>query len=152
MKTITIELRPEDAEPILRRAAFDAAFYEARWLYITKRTVNAPSRLPGHFDEQSKDWHRKALISQRVVEAFGIEHEPTSEGETLTVHWPEKVIKSKIETVGRLRFRRILESKPDPKNAMPEYRRGVHEEACHQAADRVVRKWRAKIDSEQVAA
>jgi hypothetical protein len=28
---------------------------------------------------------------------------------------------------------------------MPEYRRGVHAEACRQAADRVVRRWQAAL-------
>lgn len=148
MKTITLELRPEDAEPILREAAYKTALYGGRWLHVTRRCVNRPGVSSGDFESASKEWHREYLAAERLVEAFGVEPETTSEGETLTVYVPDIVLKSHIVDLGRgMKFRHIDSSKPDPnrKNWRPEYRRGVHEEAARQAADRVVRRWRVTV-------
>lgn len=142
--TITLELRPEDAEPILRKSAYEAALYGGRWLHITRRCVNRPGTLSdATFEANAAEWHRQYLAAERMVEAFGVEAETTSEGETLTVYVPDIVLKSHVVQMAGMAFRRIDKSKPDTnrKNWRPEYRRGVHEEAARQAAERVVRRW-----------
>jgi hypothetical protein len=146
--TITLELRLEDAEPILRKAAYDAALYGGRWLHITRRCVNRPGSISdATFDATAAEWQRQYLAAERMVEAFGIEPETTSEGETLTVYVPDIVLKSHVVQMAGMAFRHIDKSKPDAnrKNWRPEYRRGVHEEAARQAAERVVRRWRDAI-------
>lgn len=147
-KTIMVELRPEDAEPILRRAAYEAAKYGAWVDYIDRRTYNPPSSPTAENRKRWQDWFLRA---KRTVEGFGIEYEQTSEAETLTTHIPDKVLKSHIVNIGGIRFRHVDESVPDPKNIMPAYRGEVHSQACHAAADRVVRAWQATIELAKAA-
>lgn len=142
-ETITLELRTEDAEPILREAAHKAALNGGRWLYVTRQTYHGPWNGTEGFNATSRRWHQRYLEAERLVEAFGVEAEVPSEGETLTAHWPEKVLRSHPVKVAGITWRHIDESVPDPKREAPAYRGGVHEEACRQAAERVVRRWRA---------
>jgi hypothetical protein len=139
---ITLELRAADAEPILREAAEHAAMYGAWCDHFTRRTVNAPFG-SDNFDDRKRLWQERFLRAKRIVAAFGIEYEQTSEEETLTVYVPDKVLKSHIVKAGGIAFRHIDKSVPDPKNAQPAYRKEVHREACRAAADRVVRRWLA---------
>lgn len=145
MKTITLELRSADAEPILRKAAFDAAKFGAFVDHFTRRMAYAPHG-PGTFDEKRKEWQASFLAAKRMVEAFGLSHEQTSEEETLGVYIPDKVLKSHVKTVGAFAFRHIDKSVPDPKNAMPSYKSGIHSDACRAAAERVVRRWHVTLD------
>lgn len=145
-KTITLELRPEDAEPMLRQAADDAAKFGGWCDHITRRTVDMPwaSAMLGRddFDKNKQEWQSRFLQAKRIVEAFGVEYEATSEQETLTTYIPDKVLKSHLVKVAGMTWRHIDKSMPDPKNARPRYAKAVHAEACKQAADRVVRRWR----------
>jgi len=142
-KHITLELRPEDAEPILREAAEDAAKFGAWCDYLTPRTWNAPYRVD---DDERKRWHGKFVRAKRIVEAFGLEHEATSEGETLTIDYPMKNEKRKRRVIaGLLAFTEVSGGEVDYKRPQPSYRRHIHAEACRQAADRVVRRWRAML-------
>lgn len=146
MKTISLEMRPDDAEPILRENAELAARYGAFCDYITsERVANRPNSTP--IAEARKDWLTRFLRAKRIVESFGVDYEMTTEGETLTVYAPTKVLKSRLVTIAGLTFRHVEKSEPDlnPKNWSPEYRRDVHAEACRQAAKRVVRKWRESL-------
>jgi len=143
MQSITLELRTEDAEPILREAAELAARYGA-WLdYVTPRTWNFSL---GVNDEVRKRWHEKFTRAKRIVEAFGIDHEATSEEETLTVSYPMKNEKRERRIgVAGLAYVSVSGGEPDYKKPRPSYRRGVHDEACRQAAERVVRRWRELV-------
>jgi len=145
MDTITLALRAEDAEPILRLHAELAARYGAFCDHITRKTVERPNAYTP-IEEARAEWLAKFLQAKRVVESFGLEYEPTSEAETLTVYVPDKVLKSRIvKGVAGMSFRLIDKSVPDPKNARPKWRGGVHQEACRHAAERVVRRWRAAL-------
>jgi len=151
-KTITLDLRPEDAAPILREAAEEAAKYGAWCDYIDRRTGNCPREYGESLDDARKRWMTKFLRAKRVVEAFGVEYEPTSEEETMTVDHPwvggkTKVLK--IPGIGPIGMR--SGSKPDFSKPFPSYRREVHAEACRQAAKRVVRAWRAALAESKAA-
>jgi len=143
-KTITLDLLAEDAEPILREAAQLAARRSAQLDHITRQTVDAPYTVPTKLEEARAAWRVEFLRAKRMVEAFGVEYEATSEAETMGVYIPDKVLKSHLRKVGAFTFRHIDKSVPDPKNARPRYLRGIHYEACAQAADRVVRRWRQR--------
>jgi hypothetical protein len=80
------------------------------------RQAHPPVHRWDRLAEEKKEWLARFLAAKRIVEAFGVEYEPTSEAETMTVHFPMKSQK---------------------------YRHGIHAEACRQAAKRVVRTWRA---------
>ena len=138
--TINLDLRREDAEPILREAAEEAAKFGSLLDHITRNTYDYPRGHQERFDDARERWRRRYLHGKRIVEAFGLEVEQPGEAETLTIHIPHKVLKSHIVRVAGIAFRSIDKSVPDPKRAMPAYRRGIHEEACRQAAARVVRR------------
>lgn len=142
MKTITLELRPEDAEPILRENAMLAAKYGA-WLdFITRKTVESPKPSGTPFDQWRKNIQSRFWRAKRIVESFGVEYEPTSEGETLTVWMGTKILKSHIvEPIKGFPMRFIDKSEDDPSDLRPQYREEVHTEACRQAANRAIRKW-----------
>lgn len=123
--TVTLSLLAEDAEPILRAAAYRAAYHSALLDHMTARTVDCPG--PGDFREARKAWNAQFFAAKRIVEAFGVEYEQTSEAETLTVYYDLKP--------GKV-------AQPDYSKAYPRHAREVHNEACRQAAARVVRKWR----------
>lgn len=141
-KTITLTVQPDDVEHILREAARSAALNGALCDYITSKTDNAPTWGSLTVAQCKKEWSERFLRAKRIVEAFGVEYEPTSEQETLTVSY--EWTKGRRETTG-LGFVRIVDSKPDYNKPLPCYRREVHSEACKSAADRVVRKWRAGL-------
>ncbi len=142
---VTLELRVEDAEPILRKDAYEAAKYSA-WLdHITKRTVSSPCSTSRDFDADRKDWNLKFLSNKRLVESFGIDYEILSEQEVLGVYIPEKVLKSRIVKLAGFSIREVQKSEPDPANAQPRYQSSICLEACKQAADRVVRNWQATL-------
>lgn len=149
MKTITLELRPEDAEPILRQAADDAAKYSALCDHITSKTWNAPG--PHPLADAKKEWLARFLKAKRIVEAFGVEYEQTSEPETLTVHYDyiggKRTIMN-LPTIGPVGVTRG--SVPDYKNPRPAYA-SWHSEACRHAAERVVRRWRELISAAKAA-
>lgn len=144
---VTPALLADDAEPILREAAVEAAKFGSLCDYITRKTYNV--RYVGHgetIDDARKRWTAKYLRAKRIVEAFGVAVDQPSEGETLTVHVPNKNEKrTRVKVGGLLQYTRVEGGVPDYKNAMPEQRRDVWEEACRQAADRVVRRWRATL-------
>lgn len=148
-KTITLDLRPDDAEPILRDAAERAARFGAYCDHITRRTVEGPAS--GNYDDCRKQWLARFLAAKRVVEAFGVEIEPTSEPETLTVYYSHIGGRRKLKNIGGVRFNVVTGSKPDYKNPYPCYRRDVHAEACRQAASRVVRRWRETLRDQAAA-
>lgn len=153
MKTINITLRTDDAEQILRAAALDAARFSAWVDYVTPKTHEAPFASNGQTRaEQKARWKERFLKAKRMVEAFGVEYEMTSEEETLTVTYRWIGGKAIRRTVGNLAFNEIVGSKPDYANPEPCYRRNVHEEACRAAADRVVRRWRAGLAQGRAAA
>lgn len=132
---ITLTFEASDIEPILRRAATDAARYSAYVDYFTKRTGN----LPLAFSEKNRaEWRAQFLRAKRIVEAFGVEYEQTSEAETLTVGYPWVGGKTRR---GELGFNITTGSVQDFKNPFPSYRREVHSQACYAAAERVVRRW-----------
>jgi hypothetical protein len=89
MEQVTITLRTEDAEPVLRLQAEKAARYGAYSDYITRKCYRMPS-YSGH----------GPFVHATL---FCVPH----------------------------------------KRPMPSWRGSVHEEACRQAADRVVRRWKA---------
>lgn len=137
MKHVDLKLRVEDAEPILREAAREAALYGG-WLdHITSRTFGSPAGSLETHDDARKRWTLKFLQSKRLVEAFGVEIEPTSEEETLTA--TPTYEGGKRRSVGM--FTVVTGQTPNFKKMKPQYRREVHAEACRQAADRVVRRW-----------
>lgn len=138
---VTLTLRADDAEPILREAAFTAAKFSAFCDFLTRNTVGLPCDW-NRLDERKKEWQVVFLRAKRVVESFGVEYERTTEEETMTVYVPDKVLRSHIVNVGGIRMRHVDKSVPDPKRAMPQLRAAVHSEACHAAAERVVRRWR----------
>lgn len=140
-KAITITVRMDDVEPVLREAARDAAMYGALCDYMTKRTGNRPTGYGELLEDARKRWQAKFLRAKRIVEAFGVEYEPTSEQETLTVDFPW--VGGKRKLVANL-FYEVSGQTQDFKRPFPSYRREVHQEACRQAADRVVRRWQAQ--------
>ena len=148
-KTITLELRPEDAEPILRKAAQDAAKWGALLDYATRKTGNLRDRGYGEsYEDARKRWQQSFIKAKRMVEAFGVEYEQTSEAEALTVDY--RLVGGKVKvlnlsgSVGKVGVRTGGEF--DYKHPYPAFRGEVHSQACYAAADRVVRKWRALIE------
>jgi hypothetical protein len=143
-KTITLELRVEDAEPILRAAAKEAAEFGGLLDHVTRKTGGIRHQLfREKFDDARKRWHQRFAKAKRMVEAFGVEYEPTSEAETLTVdyRWIGGTTKVKrIPGIGPVGW--TTGSQPDYAHPFPSYRGEVHAEACRQAASRVVRAWR----------
>jgi hypothetical protein len=147
-KNITLVMRAEDAEPILRKQAEEAAKFGALLDYATRKTYGVREQGVGEsFDEARKRWHLRFAKAKRMVEAFGVEYEPTSEGEALTVDYrwvggTRKIMNLPgIGPVGH-----ISGSQPDYKNPLPAFRGEVHTEACRAAADRVVRRWREVVE------
>lgn len=150
MKKISITLPADDLEPILRDAAFDAARYSAWCDYIVPhRTYMGPgsnNRIPAA--EIKARWRGKFLRGKRIVEAFGVEYEPVSEEETVYVSYPHRKGEKRepVSIGGLVMFTRVSGGTVDFKKPEITYRGGeIHEEACKQAADRVVRKWRASL-------
>lgn len=119
--TITLELRAEDAEPILRQAAIDAAKFGAYLDFITIRTWNAPGLGGPNFKFDRALWREIFLRAKRTVESFGVDYEQTSEPETISRYDGE------------------------PYNGAPVLISDVHSCACRAAADRVVRRWKESL-------
>lgn len=139
-KTITLALRAEDAEPILRQAAYNAAKYGAWCDFFTRKTVGIPAG-------ERPQWTAKFLEAKRVVEAFGVEYEATTEPETMGLYYPYVGGKR----INRGFFNEIVGGKPDYKNPLPQYRAEIHAEACRQACERVVRRWRQSLELAEAA-
>ena len=95
-KNITVTLRATDIEPFLRKAAKDAALFSAWCDYITTQTHNPPSWAFMSVADAKKEWLARFLQAKRIVESFGIEYEPTSEEETLTVEHTELATRSRF--------------------------------------------------------
>lgn len=89
---VSLTLLADDAAPILYNAAEMAARYGALCDYITIRTYDSPGRNGPSLADSKKEWLAKFLSAKRIVESFGVEYEPTSEGETMTVHIPDPVL------------------------------------------------------------
>lgn len=138
MQTVTLQLRADDAEPILRKAAFDAAKFGAWCDFITRKTWDAP----GTVDSDRKTWQQNFLRAKRTVESFGVAYSPTSEEETVSVHYPHRIggVRKRAGA-----FNVLTGSKPDMNRPEPIYRSGVHADACRAAVDRVVKAWRATL-------
>lgn len=143
-QTINLALRADDAEPILRKAAFEAAKNGALCDHMTAKTQDAPTGFGQSVAEARKKWQAQFLSAKRIVEAFGVDYEQTSEPETLTI-WFDFVGGKKVS---RGMFVETVGSKPDYDHPRPAYRREVHSHACHAAADRVVRAWRNSLRPE----
>ena len=141
---IALMLLPDDAEPILRKNAYAAAKYGAFLDYITLKTYNAPNRPDA---EARKRWQASFLSAKRIVEAFGIEYELTSEQETLTLHFPYVGRKRKLKNVAGMAFYTVTGGKPDYAHPQPSYRHEVHSAACIAAANRVVKAWRKTLEN-----
>lgn len=148
MGTLSITLRTDDAEPILRQAAYDAAKFGALCDHMTAKTHDAPTGFSESVADARKRWSEQFLRAKRIVEAFGVEYEPTSEAETLTL-WHDYVGGKTRKT--EMGFRVTEGSQPDYKHPRPAYRREVHTHACHAAADRVVRAWRHSLQQQMAA-
>lgn len=135
-QTVTVTLRREDAEPILRKAAYEAAKFGAFVDHCTRRTVNCPHRGHGEsFEDAKARWSKWYLQAKRTVEAFGVEYSMTSAEETIGIYWPPK------PGTG-------TQYVPDYANPLPMHRGEIHSQACHAAAERVVRAWKAKLADE----
>jgi hypothetical protein len=148
---VILSLRGEDAKPILEQAARDAAYYGG-WLdHITRRTWNSPQGMSETFEEARARWQKKFLAAKRIVEAFGVEIESTSEEETLTVEFPHVGGKKKLVKIGGIAFNEVTGSKPDYKDPRPRYRGAVHLEAAWAAASRVVRAWERLLSERKAA-
>lgn len=142
-RTVTVTLRADDAEPIVWQAAYDAAKYGACLDYVTRRTRNSPGGLD--YDANRVRWHAAFVRAKRLLAAFGLDPEPTSEEETLTVSYDHVGGKRKRVIVGGLlQYYRIEGGGPDYKHPQPAYRGEVHSMACRAAADRVVRRWKER--------
>lgn len=150
MQQVTLTLRADDVEPFLRKAAYDAAMNSALCDYITPKTGNRPT-WGDSFAECRKEWQARFLRAKRIVEAFGVEYEQTSEAETMTIDWRWIGGTSKLVKVAGIAFNEVKGSQPDYKNPFPSYRGEVHSQACHAAAKRVVRNWLALIEERKAA-
>jgi hypothetical protein len=140
MSTVNLTLRVEDAEPILWKAAYEAALYGARVDYVPRNCYDSPfSSFSKSYDECKREANEHFLRAKRIVEAFGVGHEPTSEAETLTIAFPPK------KGTGSTYV-------PNHKRPTPDYRGAVHVEACKAAADRVIRSWKQTLDEGRAAA
>lgn len=152
-KTITLALRAEDAEPILRHAAKEAAEFGALLDYATRKTTGIRHRGMGEsYDDARRRWHQRFAKAKRMVEAFGVEYEPTSEGEALTVDYRYVGGKTKVKNIpgiGPVGW--TTGSQPDYDNPYPAFRGEIHTEACRAAADRVVRRWLASLELAKAA-
>lgn len=128
---IMLAIHANDAEPILFEAAKDAARYSAWCDYLTGPHIG---NLPCDYrkvPERRKAWQQSFLRAKRIVEAFGVEYQQTSEAETLAIAY-------------RLKPGPIAHF--DYNQPYPRYRGAQHAEACRQAAERVVRAWRALLE------
>lgn len=136
---ITLTILADDAKPILWQAAFEAAKFGAWTDYFASHVGNLPSGM------DRKTWQGRFLKAKRMVEVFGVEYEPTSEAETLTVDYPwEGGTREFVAGVGY-----VTSGQTQNLNLpYPSYRREVHTKACEAAADRVVRRWRASLELE----
>lgn len=151
-KTIMLALRAEDAEPILRKAARDAAKWGGYCDHVNRKTINSPTLHGERFEDAQKRWRDLFLSAKRTVEAFGIEYEPTTEPETLRpyIHFVGGTRKVKnIPGIGPVGWR--TGSKPDYKHPGVQLAGEVHGEACTAAAERVVRRWLATIKEAKAA-
>lgn len=149
---IMLALRPEDAEPILREAAREAAEFGGLLDHVTRRVERKPYRGHGEaYEVTRKNWQARFAKAKRMVEAFGVDVESTSEAETVTVDYPYEGGKRKPMDVAGVRFNYVTGSQPNYKKPYPVHWRGVHAEAAIQAADRVVRRWRQTIAADVAA-
>ncbi len=153
MSTVTITLRRDDAAPILREAANDAAHYGAMLDYVTRRTVDVSGRTYAgqihwytgkrtvdNFDELRKEWRDKWLRAKRIVEAFGVEPSGVSEEEAIGIQygWLKTGAKHPREN----RKVRAGEGVQNYDEQWPKLRGSIFHEACRQAAERTVRAWK----------
>lgn len=145
MKEVTVKLPIDYAEKVLRDAAYKAAYFGSLLDYMTRRTKQRPG--PGYtLDEGRIAWKEGYLSAKRVVQAFGVEYEPVSEQETLTVTYEYKGGKTKrVMIAGLLKFNHTEGGRLDYDNPIPCYRGEVHREACEHAAASVVKSWKGMI-------
>lgn len=147
-QTITLTLDLDAAEKILREAAQWAAFYSSCLDFITRKTYNTPQRTGETLEAARERWHTFFVKHKRMVEAFGVEFSPVSEAETITIGYPyTKGGKRERVKVAGIAFDRVTGAVRDYKRPVPEFRRAVHGDACHAAADRTVRAWRQSLST-----
>lgn len=151
--TITLELRVEDAESILMKAARDAAEFGALLDHVNRKTGNVRHRGTGEsYDDARKRWHQRFVTAKRMVEAFGLDYEPTSEAEALTVDYRYIGGTTKIHKVhGIGSFGVTSGSQPDYDHPYPSMRGEIFTEACRYAAKRVVSRWREALEQKKAA-
>lgn len=150
MKNTTLTLPIEDAEPILRKAAYEAARFGGFLDYIGRKTY-LPRGMPGPhgdgYDASRQIWQARFLKAKRMVEAFGVEYEQTTEPEALGTTYPywknEKVRRRHVPGIGMMIHREGGE--PDMKRPVTTYQGNIHDDACEAAAERVVRRWRSQF-------
>lgn len=144
--TVTVALQADDIEPWLRQAADDAARYSSLADHIGRATYHAPLGHGESYEDARARWQRAFLKARRIVQAFGVDYEPVSEEETLTITFDEIGGRTKVMRLpglGPVGWR--TGGRPDYRHPRPCYRGGVHHAACNAAADRVIRRWRAGL-------
>lgn len=142
MSTVTLSLRVEDAKPILRKAAYEAALYGGHADHIPRRSWGRPGPTGETFDDFRKRCAGRFVEAKRIVEAFGVEVELTTEPEAMTIHYPHrKGGKYKKHNVAGFVMRERIGGETDWSKPEPMYRSEVHRYASEAAADRVIRAW-----------
>jgi hypothetical protein len=133
MKGVTITLHVDDAEVMLREAAYEAAKFGALCDYATRRTSSTPRKFKESLEDAMARWRERFIRGKRVVEAFGLEYERTSEEETMTMRAALKQVYA-----NGIAYERGLTASAY-KKPKQEYRGSIHDEASKQAAERVVK-------------
>jgi len=136
MEGVTITLHVDDAEALLREAAYEAAKFGALCDYATRRTSTVPRKFKESLDHAMARWRKRFIRGKRVVEAFGLKYERTSEEETMTMH-----AALKLGYASGIADKRGLPASAYQKPRQ-QYRGSIHDE---QAAERVVKMWRSKL-------
>lgn len=146
MQAITLSLRAEDAEPILRKEAYDAAKYGSMVDHIPRKCWNHPKGYGVDHDKQKAIWSERFLRSKRIVESFGIDYEPVSEAETITLRYEEIKRTKARRNIAGMTFREIETVGYNSKKFEAHYISEYHSQACQAAADRAVRRWRESLN------
>jgi hypothetical protein len=150
MKTlVTISPLPiEIAEPILRDAAYRYARYSAL-LDLPSTMHNLPTGHGQRYEDARAVWLAGFKEARTLCLAFGVlDPENTSDEEREYITFPHWVggRRKIISVPGLGKFSRHSGGKPDLKRPVRTYRGGIHTEACHAAADRTVKAWRASFE------
>lgn len=148
--SIHLTLRVEDAEPILRQAAFDAAKFGGYLDNVPRRIWNSPAR-GSKYEESRAEWRGKYLAAKRIVEAFGVEVE-LADGDFVGTHYPHtKGGKREILDVGGLKFAMMKGAKTDHSRPEKQWLGVRFQEAAEAAQGRAVAKWRELVGAQASA-